>query len=64
MAELNAQQRANAKQNEKRKGQAQFSAVRFKSEADLKAINDTIKKSGLTKEQAMIRAFELLAKEL
>lgn len=64
MVDKTAQQRANAKQNQKRKGQAQFSAVRFKREADLETINNTITKSGLTKEQALIRAFGLLEKEL
>ncbi len=59
-----AQQKANEKQNEARKGMPTFSSVRFKDKSALDEINRVIKYSGKTKEAALIAAFSALDKEL
>ena len=64
MTEKTAQQRANAKQNEKRQGTPTFSSVRFKDVDALAEINRIIKATGKTKEAALIAAFSALEKEL
>lgn len=62
--EPTAQQRANANQNEKRKGSPTFASVRFKDASALAEINRIIKATGKTKEAALIAAFSALEKEL
>ncbi|MCF2903248.1 hypothetical protein L1267_23040 [Pseudoalteromonas sp. OFAV1] len=64
MSENKAQSRANQKQNEKRLGAPIFSTVRFKDAEALAKINSLIKKTGKTKEEALIAAFSALEKEL
>ncbi len=62
---VTAQQEANKKQNEKRKGgTASFSTVRFNDSDKLDDINATIKEFGGTKESALIAAFGLLRESL
>lgn len=64
MADKSAQQRANDKQNIKRKGAPTFSSVRFKDGEALDEINRIIKVTGMTKEAALIAAFNALNNEL
>jgi hypothetical protein len=64
MTEKTAQQRANAKQNEKRQGTPTFSSVRFKDAEALAKINSIIKATKKTKEAALIAAFDAWEKEL
>lgn len=60
MIKTNAQQRANKKQNETRKGKPTFSSVRFNDAGELEKINNIILKFGKTKEAALIAAFNVL----
>jgi len=60
MIMTNAQQRANKKQNETRKGKPTFSSVRFNDAGELEKINNIILKFGKTKEAALIAAFNAL----
>jgi hypothetical protein len=58
------QQKANAKQNEKRKGTPTYSAVRLSDIEEKTWLDSVIEKHGGTKKDSLIRAYELLEKEL
>lgn len=68
--ELSAQQKADKRNNEKRKGKPQFAAVRFNDSETQTAeekrdyIANVIGKHGGTREDALIAAFVALEKEI
>jgi len=64
MSKETSQEKANRNQNEKRKGTPTYAAVRLDSEKQKKWINGLIEKFDGTKKGSLIRAYELLEKEL
>lgn len=64
MTKQDGQAKANKNQNEKRKGEPSFSAVRLTDQATKDWLVAVIKSHGTTREAALIAAFKLLEKEL
>jgi len=62
--ELTAQQRAEKKRSEKRKGNPIFTTVRFKHVKDKKMVDRVFKLHGGTREEALIDAAKALENEL
>jgi hypothetical protein len=58
------QKKANANQNEKRKGTPTYSAVRLTDDNEKQWLDSVIKKHGGTKRATLIEAYKLLEKEL
>ncbi len=62
--EFTAQQRAEKKRSEKRKGSPTFTTVRFKFSKDKKMVDRVFKMHGGTREEALIDAAKALEAEL
>jgi hypothetical protein len=64
MDKQDGQAKANQKQNEKRKGEPAFSAVRLPDKETKDWLTAVISKHGGTREAALIAAFKALEKDL